>query len=378
MKYFSIHKFFVVCMLLFMLKPLTTIYERKNVYFNNNYWENYSSYKFSYENSQYVKKKNPQIIPDEVFESYAGGAFLKGLNPILITHDHPPLGRYIVSLSIFLFQNESLIVIPFFVFSFIGIYLIARRCIGSNILAMVPIVILLNESLFLGKLRFTPLPEIFQFTFIVFSVYFFMKGISSKKPILNFILTSIFLGGVIATRVFALGGVLVFSFMVVLIIFERKKIIPFLLTLPLSLIVLIVSYFRTILLGASVIDVFGIQKYILAYHKSKFILPFSFWDLLLFNRWHTWWDGNKIISDTNWTIFWPVGLFSAIYLIVKNLFKKLEITKYEWVLIFWLGFYMLFLSMGYTSSRYFMPILPFLYILCVSLVYKKLPYKKSS
>lgn len=361
-----------------MLKPLAIVYEKRDVYFNNNYWKNYSSYKFSYENSQYVKKKNPQIIPDEVFESYAGGAFLKGLNPILITHDHPPLGRYIVSLSILLFQNESLIVIPFFVFSFIGIYLIARRCIGSNILAMVPIVILLNESLFLGKLRFTPLPEIFQFTFIVFSVYFFMKGISSKKPILNFILTSIFLGGVIATRVFALGGVLVFSFMVVLIIFERKKIIPFLLTLPLSLVVLILSYFRTILLGASVIDVFGIQKYILAYHKSKFILPFSFWDLLLFNRWHTWWDGNKIISDTNWTIFWPVGLFSAVYLIAKNLFKKLEITKYEWVLIFWLGFYMLFLSMGYTSSRYFMPILPFLYILCVSLVYKKLPYKKSS
>lgn len=376
MKYFSIQKFFIACMILFMLKPVAIIYERRDVFFNNNYWQSYSSYKFSYENSQYVKKKNPQIIPDEVFESYAGGAFLKGLNPILITHDHPPLGRYIVSLSILLFQNESLIVIPFFFSSFIGLYLVARRCIENNILAMIPIVIVLNESLFLGKLRFTPLPEIFQFTFIIFSIYFFMKGISSKKPINNFIFTSIFLGGVIATRVFALGGVLVFSFIAVLFVFERRKIIPFVLTLPLSLIVLAASYFRTIMLGASILDVFGIQKYILAYHKSKFILPFSFWDLLLFNRWHTWWDGNKIIRDSNWTIFWPGSFFSAAYLIGRNLFKKIEFTKYEAVLIFWLGFYMIFLSVGYTSSRYFMPILPFLYILCVSLICKKVPNKK--
>lgn len=359
-----------------MLKPLVIVYERKDVYFNSDYWKNYSTYKFSYENSQYVKKKNPQIIPDEIFESYAGGAFLKGLNPILITHDHPPLGRYIVSLSILLFKNESLIVIPFFAFSFLGLYLIARRCIQNNILSMVPIVILLNESLFLGKLRFTPLPEIFQFTFIVYSIYFFMKGLSSKKPIFSFVLTSIFLGGVIATRVFALGGVLVFSFFAVLVLFDRKKIRIFLPTLPLSLVVLTASYFRTIMLGASVIDVFGIQKYILAYHKSKFILPFSFWDLLVFNRWHTWWDGNKIIHDSNWNIFWPTGLLSVVFLTGKNILKRIEITKYEWVLIFWLSCYMIFLSVGYTSSRYFMPILPFLYILGVSLVNRKLTSRK--
>lgn len=353
-----------------MLKPLAIIYERRDVYFNTDYWENYSSYKYSYENSQYVKKNNPQIIPDEIFESYAGGAFLKGLNPILITHDHPPLGRYIVSLSILFFNNQHTVVLVFFALSIFGIYLISKKVLSKNILALSPCVLLLNEPLFVDKLRYTPLPELFQLAFIIYAIFFFMKAIEGKKSFPFFLMSSLMLGGVIATRVFALGGVLAFSFTMYLFLFKRKMLLQFLVTLPLSLIVLVLSYTRTMVLGASVFDIFGIQKYILAYHRSKFIFPFSFWELLLLNRWHTWWDGNKILQDGNWRVTWPISFIFFSIMVIKGLVKKMNISSFEWVLFMWLGFYMTFLSVGYTSTRYFLPIIPFLYILALACMLK--------
>lgn len=369
-------KVIVLAIFLLMLQPLFIIISRKETFFNSDYWENYPRYKFNYENSQYVKKSNPTIITDEDFESYAGGAFLNGLNPILITHDHPPLGKYIVSLSILLFSNQSTITIPFFGLSLLGIYLVSKKIIKNTILSLIPIVFLFNEPLILGKLQYTPIPELFQFCFVVYSIYFFMCALSSKRYVTFFILTSIMLGGVIATRVFALGAVLVFSFNLYLVIFDRKKLFNFIVTLPLSLFVLILSYARTIYLGASIIDVFGIQKYILAYHQSKFILPFSFWDLLLFNRWHTWWDGNKIISDANWVILWPVSFLLTVVQPILKLKNRITISNYEWVLLLWLGFYIAFLSVGYTSTRYFLPIIPFLYILAISGLIKFFTFKK--
>lgn len=365
-----IHLLLIFTMVSLMMQPILTILERKEVFFMGNYWSNFSNYKFSYENSQYVKKNNPDIITDETFESYAGGAFLNGLNPILITHDHPPLGRYLVSLSILLFNNQHTIVLFFFALAALGVYLIIRRIVQHRVLALIPLVLFLNEPLALGKLQFTPLPELFQFVFIVYAIYFFMKGISSKNSLVFFSLMSLMLGGVIATRVFALGGVLVFSFFVHLMIFNRKKILVFLMTLPLSIAVLILSYTRTIVLGASVFDIFGIQKYILYYHKSKFIFPFSFWDLLLFNRWHTWWDGNKIIQDVNWVILWPVSFGLTVLQPILKYKNRIKISNDEWVLLLWLGFYMSFLSVGYTSTRYFLPIIPFLYILALSCIIK--------
>lgn len=369
-------KVIVLVMFLLMLQPLFIIFSKRETFFSSNYWVSYPKYRFNYENSQYVKKSNPTIITDEDFESYAGGAFLNGLNPILITHDHPPLGKYIVSFSILLFNNQHTIVIPFFIFSLVGIYLISKKILKKTIFSLIPIVLLLNEPLILGKLQYSPIPELFQFTFIIYSIYFFMCALSSKRYGSFFILTSIMLGGVIATRVFALGAVLVFSFNLYLVIFDRKKLFNFIVTLPISLFVLILSYARTIYLGASIFDVFGIQKYILAYHQSKFILPFSFWDLLLFNRWHTWWDGNKIISDVNWVILWPISFLLTVAQPISKLKDKITISNHEWLLLLWLGLYMAFLSVGYTSTRYFLPIIPFMYILAISGLIKFFTYKR--
>ena len=114
----------------------------------------------------------------------------------------------------------------------------------------------------------------------------------------------------------------------------------------------------------------GIQKYIFEYHRSAFILPFSFWDLLLFNRWHTWWGTRAIANDINWTAFWPITTLLTATSVVFWLGKKIPFNKGEIVLTAWVICYSAMLSLGYTSTRYFLPLVPFLYILATSFVVK--------
>jgi len=364
---------FVLLLLVILIRPFQLVFENKDYLFSPGYEKQYESYKQAYYSSQFVQKKNPSIITDETFRSFAGGAFLKGLNPIMITHDHPPLGNYIIALSIFLFDNPRTIVVFMLVLIGLGIFLIARQATENLLLSLIPLGIFINEAIFLNKLKYIPLVEPIQLPFILFAFYFFIKGVSDKRYLKWFLLTSLFLGGVISTRFFVTGAVIVFCMVLYLIIENKgisKKLIYFIFTLPLSLVVLIASYMKTIMDGYSIIQIFGIQKYILAYHKSKFILPFSFWDLLFFNRWHTWWGGNAIIKDPQWVILWPISTILTFIHGVYFLIKKIKLNNAEKFLFIWLIVYTLTLSTGYSSTNYFLTIIPFFYILAISFLQK--------
>lgn len=359
----------LIAILFFALvaRPLFSIYQQQEKFFARGYSAHYQEYKQAYESSQYVKKNNPGIIPDQTLESYAGGAFLKGVNPIHIIHDQPPLGRYLIALSILVFDNQNTIIVIMAFLSVIGLLLIAYTTLKNIALSLLAVSIFTNEPLFLEKLVSTPLLEPIQLTFIIFSIYFFMKGVLSKTPLIWFLCTSLMLGGVIGIRFFILGVVLIACMCLYFFINRvfNKYFLQFLLSLPLALVVLFVSYFKTIQEGYSLLQIVGVQKYIFLYHKSKFILPFTFWDLLMFNRWHTWWGDWGIASDPNWIIVWPiVTVLTVIYLIFVIL-KRYTLSKPEIILYLWVGIYTLMLSMGYTSTRYFLPFLPFLYILAI-------------
>lgn len=368
------HKFiFTIFLLIILIKPTLVIYQQKEQLLAPGYEKQYENLKKLYYSSQYAQKKNPIIIPDETFNSFAGGIFLKGLNPILIVHDHPPLGRYMIAASILIFDNPRTLMIPILFLAILGLYLLSKQVIRNPIIALIPVGMFINEPLLLNKLVYTPLIEPIQFPFILFAFYFFIRALKEKKYTKWFILTSIFLGIIISMRFFITGAIMTLCMILYLLYEERridKKFLFFIFTLPLSLVVLILSYTRAMMVGYSIIDVFKIQKYILAYHKSKFILPFSFWDLLLFNKWHTWWGSWEITFDRQWLISWPVStILTAIYFLL-SLFKRVNLSSVEKLFIFWLIIYCLTLSTGYSSTNYFLPIIPFFYILSVSFIYK--------
>ena len=370
---FSLYGFFyAILVFIIFIQPISTLYGQKNIFFSQGYSAQYDSLKEVYNSSQYVKKKNPGIIPDQALEAYAAGAFLKGINPILIVHDQPPMGRYILSLSILLFDNPNTVMVLLFFLSGLGVFLIARLTLNNTLFSFLPLGIFLNEPLFINKFYNSPLLEPIQLPFIIFTLYFFMQGIIRKNYVKWFILTSIMLGFVISIRFFILGAVLVFMMILYFLIKKQfdKKFVIFLLTLPFTIIILLISYARTIQLGSPILHIFGIQKYIYYYHETQLSLPFSFWDLFLFNRWHTWWGTRAITSDFQWIIIWPISMILTLAHFLTGVFKKILISEPEKILIIWIIVYSLFLSLGETSTRYFPPLLPFAYIIATSFLIK--------
>ena len=363
---------FAIFFLITIFQPFSALYEQRNLFFSEGYSKIYDYLKDSYSSSQYVTKKNPGIMPDQTLESFAGGAFLKGMNPILIIHDQPPMGRYILSLSILLFDNPNTIMVLLLFLSGLGVFLTAYLVLKNAAVAMLPFGVFVNEPLFLSKFFYTPLLEPIQLPFIIFALYFFIQGIIKKNYTKWFILTSLMLGFVISIRFFILGAFLVLTMFVYFLM--RKKIdrrfVVFILSLPIPILVLLASYFRTIQLGSSIFNIFSIQKYIFYYHRAQLSLPFSFWDLLLFNRWHTWWGARAITSDPQWIVIWPISAIFATAFSILAILKKITFSEPEKIIIIWIVLYSLFLSLGETSTRYFPPLLPFIYIIATSFLVK--------
>lgn len=363
---------FSIILILLLLRPTLTLYSQRDNFVSKGYSKIHNYLESSYYSSQYVKKENPSIMPDQTLESFAAGSFLKGTNPILIIHDQPPLGRYILSLSILLFDNPNTIMVLLFFLSGLGVFLIARLVLKRTLVSFIPLAIFINEPLFLSKFYYTPLLEPIQLPFVIFALYFFIQGIVKKSYVKWFILTSIMLGFVISIRFFILGAILLLAMVLYFLIKKQfnKKFALFLLTLPIAILVLLASYTRTIQLGSPILHIFGIQKYIFYYHKAQLSLPFSFWDLLIFNRWHTWWGTRGITSDSQWILVWPISAFLTLAFSILGILKKISVSEPEKIIIIWIALYSLFLSLGETSTRYFPPLIPFIYIIATSFLIK--------
>jgi len=364
--------FLLIFLILIFTKPFSAIYNNRSAFIAHNYWETFGQLKKAYYSSQYVKKINPGIMPDQAFEAFVGGALIKGENPIHIVHEHPPLGRYIIGFSILLFNNDSTIILPLMFLSLLGIFLIAKQVLNNTFLSLVPLAIFANEPLFISKFEIVPLLEPIQLTFIIFTLYFFIKALSGNKFKRYFILSSIMLGFVISIRFFILGAALEASMISYLLLRRKfdKKAIAFLFSMPLSLIVMVLSYTKTIQEGYSVFQVFSIQKYIFFYHKSKLMSFFSFWDLIMLNRWHTWWGDRRILSDSQWVFIWPVSMTLTFLHWILAIIKRIKLNETEKIIMTWIIGYSVLLSVGFSTTRYFLPLVPFLYIIAVSFVVK--------
>ena len=342
----------------------STVWNLRDKYLSSNYWQRFPSLKKAYYDSIYANKKGTWL-PDEILYSFNGGALIKGESPILVNPEIPPVGKYLVGLSALLFNNEHLIIPIFFTASFIVLYLIGLQIFKTSFIALLPILFLSFESMFLNQLIYTPLIDIIHLTFLLLSFYFFNKAIiNSKHELIFFILSSLFFGLFISTKFFGVGITVVLAFVLILILNkDNKKIKLFMLSFPISLSVLLSSYIRVIILGYPLNKFLGIQKWIFWYNQGHIQMPLSVWPLLLFNKWYVSWGDIKILSDPQWGITWPIITVISILTIILYLFNKIPKNKEAEIVMAWVVFYFVFLSIGDASARYFIILFPGLYLI---------------
>jgi|GEM_PF-987333 len=342
------------------------IWQNKDKYINFDYQKRYINLETIYKNSQYVNKNAKDWIPDEIVNSYAGGAYIKGINPILIAPDTPPLGRYLIGASSFLFNNENIIILFCGLLILTFMYLLGVQVLDNKTLSLLAVLLISLEPIFKNQFVYVPLLDIIQLSFLLPSFYFFNKGLrkEGKIQLFLFFLASVFLGFFISTKFFITGITIIFSWYIVLLLNKLKKgLINLTFVLPIAFLILLLSYIRVFSFGYDLKKFLGIQKWVFLYHKSQLILPFSVWPLILFNRWYVWYGDKPIISDFQWRISWPIififSLITIILVLLKKIPRKIEMET----LGIWVILYVLFFSFGQITSRYLVIYIPILYII---------------
>lgn len=369
-KFFQSVKSKRIIFLVRFLLILTIIVNVGNVIFQHkdrytyNYWKNFPALQKTFLNSQYVNKHATGFIPDEIAFSYAGGMLIKGTNPVLVVPDAPPLGKYLIGLSTIIFNNDAILVALSGILSLFALYFLGVQILKSKTLGLISPFLLSFEPIFKNQFIYTPLLDLFQMLFLIIGFYFFNKGLNSKKYLFIFVLASLFLGLFIATKFFITGLIIIAANYIVLFLNKEKdRIIKYTLTLPLAIFILLFSYIRVFAFGYDFHRFLGIQKWVFLYHQSFLILPFSIWPLLLLNKWYVWFGNKPVISDPQWLITWPILTIVSIATIILYLFKKIDHNNNIEVLMAWVIFYLAFFSMGEISSRYFVILIPVLYII---------------
>lgn len=319
----------------------------------------YKGLREAYEGSQYRQKEHAGLIPDETVFSYASGAYVRGMDPILVNSEHTPLGKYIIGLFILLIKNDKFVVIPSALLVLLGAWMLGRMALKDSVAALVPVVLFATEPLFLNQIRTAPLLDIIQLPWILFSLVAFLW--ERKRG--RFLVTAIMVGLVMATKTIVPAILLVATFLLALGLGGMwRQMVKLFVWLFLSGMIFIGSYARTFISGYTLADFIGFQKWIFLYQQSKLIFPFSVWKFLLINQWQAWWGDMSILAADDWRWTWAVSTVLGIVAVGLFIMRKVSVKEPITLLILWFTVMSAFLSLGVVSSRFFLPLFPVSYI----------------
>ena len=286
-------------------------------------------YEKKFNQSQWVIPNSKRVISDEDLYAYAGYQYLKGKNPILINPEVPPLGKYIIGVSILVFNNQRLASIVVGVLSLGMIFLLIYLSTRSLFISSLGLLLSSTTSLFVDQLIHAPQLDIFQLLFLLSTFYFFLLYLK-KKSLIYMFLSGISAGAFVSTKIFVVSFFLINSTLFLFYLMRRisiKKVaVEMILLNFVILLVYLITYTSYFINGGTLRGFLGVQKWIfLFYNESqieKIRLLGSYIGLILVNRWKYWSDGYPIISYESWTIIWPLvfllGGISTIMLVKKK------------------------------------------------------------
>lgn len=304
----------IILLLISFIHTSLIVFQNKALYlaqFDGN------TFKKAFEKSQWRVPNSTHPISDQTLYSYAGYRYAQGENPILVNPEAPPLGKYLIGISIMVFSNEKIINVFFGYSSLILIfgltYFLTRSLPSSSIAVFLTSI----NSLFVDQLINNPQLEIIQLFFLLLFIFFFL--LYERKSNLIFVLLSgISLGCFFSIKAFTyhILLILIVLFLYVLKDFflqkgklNIKKYFFLVLLFFISCFTYIATYFGYFLHNGTIRGFFGVQKWIFLFYQSSGIDMFktigSYLSLIFINRWRFWTKDYPLIPYESWNILWP-------------------------------------------------------------------------
>lgn len=351
---------FVVLLAVFLTHLVFRIYNYSDRYkskFDPAYW------KARYLQSQWIDPLSKNPIGDDGLYTYAAWEYINGADPTLINAEMPFLGKYLLGLFIFVFNNENIfaLVTGFLV---LWVYYIFNLMVFKNwLIAFIPVFVFSFDRLFYEQIR-APFFDSLALLFLFLIFLCFLK----RKMILSLVFLGLF-----AASKFPFMAILPVIAIILSLLLLKKYIQLgiYLLALPVSFIVYALTYLRYFQLGNPFFDFLSVQKYIFNFYITGAKNPFiaNVVPMFLFGKWYTHFQTVTKISE--WSFLWPITLLLAVFSFIFRKFYDLNIL----LILNWVVIYSLFLCFTPVFPRYLLLLLPFLYNLAVWFLSKSTPKK---
>ncbi len=317
-----------------------------------------------YEQSQYRQGSGSKGIGDDGLYAFAGYYYISGGDPTQVNFEHPPLGKYIIGLSILLFKNENALYPALALLLIIGTMVLVRHLYNNHLLTLVSgYLLVLSQQI---RIQYVPvntaqmglsLLDLPLAVFFVWGIVAFYKA--QKKPGIYF-LSSLLFGLAFSVKFFPslvliLGGLCVYMYR-----FQKSSLKIWLVSLLLVPVVYLISYLMFFKYHFSFIEFINFHRYLVGWRLGNPVVWGNALQSLLTGSYRNWWDGGYVF-DREWNFEMPLLLIaSATGAILAIKHKKISL----YVLMIISGIYFLYLNFGTTGViRYSLPIYPLLLIL---------------
>jgi hypothetical protein len=316
-----------------------------------------------YQNSAYFKGDRTTVILSDAQVNAVRGYQLVELGADLeqMLPGHPPFASWLFGLSgrylgspLFASLAAVLIAAVFF-------YLTLKHLL-SPLAAQLGLLLFLLEPLLTEQMETTML-DIFLLALAWLGFYTYLRW-SESRGVAWLLAGQFALGLALATKFWPAIFPLVLALYLATVAsgrFDRFKVH----TLALALVGLgfTVGHWQYFLFHPSLGAFISYQRYLISWWAGSPQVPAGqVWDLILANRWHTWWGDREVVATATWWLVWP----ASIVLAVAGLARLIKTKKLEapWLaLIFWSSSTLLMFSFSATYPRHLLVILPGLYLL---------------
>jgi predicted membrane-bound dolichyl-phosphate-mannose-protein mannosyltransferase len=353
-------KIFIVLIIFFICHFLFRVYSYRNEYlqkFDPNYW------KERYLHSQWIVLHSKEPIGDDGLYTYVAWEYINGRDPTTLNAELPPLGKYAIGFFELVFSNQNYFGLFSGLLVLISFFVLNKQLVKDNLLAFLPVFLFSFDPLFFTQLR-APFLDLFYLGLLLLTFIFVLKE--------KFWLAAVFLGLTTATKSSASTFPLIVIAIGVYLIYMKhyRELKKFLLTLPLAIIVFLLTYFRFFMLGHTLREFLSVQKWILAFYEGGAKgNPLAVWQILFTGQWPNWFGPTLPVSE--WNFLWPLSLLATIYYFFMVVPKR---RLYNSILLgIWVALYILFLTIIPVWPRYLLLLLPFMYNLAIWVLSKSMP-----
>lgn len=326
------------------------------------YWQRYETLKAVFENSQYSRKDYQFWIPDETVYAYAGGAYLKGANPILVESTQPPVGKYLIALSIMCTNNENVGILISGALLLFVIFRISYSLMHSAVWSLGVVAAFLTEPLFRSQFSYMPLLDTGFVLMMYLGLLFTHEGVKASKGwLVTLSIIALALASQMKVWVSVLPAIGSVTFFVG--VFHWTHMRWLIAGMIASVGVIVFGYTKTLIDGYGILTPLKVQKYLLWYHTSKVNGIGTIWPLIYLNQWYVWWGDTPVIRDENWSATWLVVMTGAFATWLGTMKQWVKKRSDETVYILFFLTECAFLTVGQANARYIYPVLPISYIL---------------